>query len=141
VEYYLPAGTWTNYLTGETAVGPAWRRETHTVMSLPLWVRGGAVLPTGSRTDRPDYDYHDGLLVTVYPESSGDGAGTASSTTTSPSTTRVTSPETGTEIVVTVERRSDAVHVSISGTTDVRVRLAGGQTLTTSNGKAVLPLV
>jgi len=132
VEYYLPAGTWTNYLTGETATGPTWRRETHNVMSMPLWVRGGAVLPTGARTDRPDYDYIDGLLVTVYP---------ASTTQPAITTTIVTSPETGAEIVVTVERTGDSVQVTTSGTTDVRVRLAGGEILTTSNGKAVLPLV
>jgi alpha-D-xyloside xylohydrolase len=145
VEYYLPAGTWTNYLTGETATGPAWRRETHDVMSLPLWVRGGAVLPTGSRTDRPDYDYLDGLLVTVYPGDSASSTAPTGTTVTSPanatSTTRVTSATTGAEIVVTVERTSDAVHVSVTGDTDVSVRLAGGETLTTSNGKAVFPLV
>ena len=147
VEYYLPAGTWTNYLTGETATGPVWRRETHDVMSIPLWVRGGAVLPTGSRTDRPDYDYVDGLLVTVYPGSSTDIAtaavsrSAASTTPSANSSTIVTSPETGAEIVVTVERTSDSVQVTTSGTTDVRVRLAGGEILTTSNGKAVLPLV
>ncbi len=28
VDYYLPAGRWTHFLTGETAVGGSWRRET-----------------------------------------------------------------------------------------------------------------
>jgi alpha-D-xyloside xylohydrolase len=131
VEYYLPAGTWTNYLTGETAQGPAWRRETHNMLSIPLWVREGAVLPTGNRTDRPDYDYLDGLLVTVYP-----GAPATSTETT------ITSSTTGDELVVTVERTGADTTVSVSSATgsaaDVRVRLAGGDIVTTSNGKAVL---
>ncbi|MBN1867164.1 alpha-xylosidase [Candidatus Sumerlaeota bacterium] len=38
VSYYLPEGEWRNLLTGETARGGAWRRETHGFMSLPLWV-------------------------------------------------------------------------------------------------------
>ncbi len=66
VEFYLPAGTWTNYFTGERVPGGAWRRETHGFQSIPLYVREGAVLPIGARDDRPDYDYHDGLTLAVY---------------------------------------------------------------------------
>ena len=71
VEFYLPAGTWTNYFTRETVVGPVWRRETHPFTSLPLYVRDGAVLPLGGRDDKPDYDYLDGLMLEVYPTSLG----------------------------------------------------------------------
>ena len=38
--YYLPEGTWTNYLTGETVEGGVWRKEHHDYMSIPLWARG-----------------------------------------------------------------------------------------------------
>lgn len=70
VELYLPAGTWTSLLTGERVTGPAWRRERHGFDSLPLYVRGGAVLPLGEREDRPDSDHLDGLTLRVFP--SGD---------------------------------------------------------------------
>jgi alpha-D-xyloside xylohydrolase len=66
VDLYLPAGTWTNWWTGETVQG-GWRRERHGFDTLPLYVRGGAVLPIGARTDRPDYDYRDGLELRVFP--------------------------------------------------------------------------
>ncbi|MFP7761712.1 alpha-xylosidase [Marisediminicola sp. LYQ85] len=66
VEYYLPAGRWTNYLTGEQADGGVWRSEVHDVFSVPLWVREGAVLPIGGRTDRPDYDYTEGLTLRMF---------------------------------------------------------------------------
>jgi len=80
VEFYLPAGAWTSLLTGETVTGGTWRRETHGFDSLPLYVRPGAVLPWGARQDRPDYDYHDGLSLRVFPG----GTGTASVTVTAP---------------------------------------------------------
>ena len=53
VEFYLPAGTWTNLLTGEEVAGGAWRRERHGFTSLPIYVRPGAVIPWGARSDRP----------------------------------------------------------------------------------------
>ncbi|MDT0156487.1 alpha-xylosidase [Microbacterium sp. ARD32] len=79
-EFYVPDGQWTSLLTGETVTGGSWRRETHGYDSLPLYVRPGAVLPWGAREDRPDYDYHDGLRLRVFPG----GAGPASITVTSP---------------------------------------------------------
>jgi alpha-D-xyloside xylohydrolase len=71
VEFYLPAGRWTNYFTGEVVQGGGWRTEKHGFLSLPLYVRESAVLPIGARTDRPDYDYLDGLELRVY--AGGDG--------------------------------------------------------------------
>ncbi|MFG6490935.1 alpha-xylosidase [Microbacterium sp. P03] len=71
VDFYLPAGEWTHLLTGETVTGGGWRRETHDVTSLPIYVRPGAVLPVGARQDRPEYDYLDGVTLRVYPGGSG----------------------------------------------------------------------
>jgi alpha-D-xyloside xylohydrolase len=66
VTYYVPAGRWTRYLTGETVEGPGWVTETHGFDSVPLLVRPGAVLPIGNRTDRPDYDHRDGVTLRLY---------------------------------------------------------------------------
>jgi alpha-D-xyloside xylohydrolase len=66
VTYYVPAGRWTHYLTGEVVEGPGWVTETHGFDSAPLLVRPGAVLPIGNRTDRPDYDYRDGITLRLY---------------------------------------------------------------------------
>lgn len=85
VEFYLPAGTWTSLLTGEVVEGGGWRREQHGFDSLPLYVRGGAVLPWGARDDRPDYDYLDSLTLRVF----AGGSGTAQ--------VRVTNPDGRTE--------------------------------------------
>ena len=80
VEFYLPEGEWTSLLTGDTVTGGGWRRETHAFDSLPLYVRPGTALPWGARTDRPDYDYHDGLQLRVFPG----GSGTTAVTVTNP---------------------------------------------------------
>lgn len=80
VEFYVPAGEWTHLLTGETITGGGWRRERHGFDSLPLYVRPGAVLPWGARSDRPDYDYLDGLSLRVFPG----GEGTREVTVTTP---------------------------------------------------------
>lgn len=66
VNYYVPAGKWTKLLTGETIEGPGWLRGTHDFMSLPLLVRPNSVIPMGSRTDRPDYDYGEAVTLQVY---------------------------------------------------------------------------
>jgi alpha-D-xyloside xylohydrolase len=42
VEFYLPAGEWTNYFTGAKVQGGGWITETHGFDSLPLYVRANA---------------------------------------------------------------------------------------------------
>jgi len=66
VEFYLPAGTWTNFWTGETVAGGTWRRETHGFDTVPLYVREGAAIGIGAHADRPDYDYLDGLTIRLF---------------------------------------------------------------------------
>ncbi|AQZ63972.1 alpha-xylosidase [[Actinomadura] parvosata subsp. kistnae] len=102
VELYLPAGTWTNYLTGERVEGGRWRTERHGFTSMPIYVREGAVLPVGGRDDRPDYDYLDGLTLLVYPGPDGE------------TTVTVTDPATGVPARFTVTRSGGEVSVSSS---------------------------
>lgn len=59
VSYYVPKGTWTNYLTGEVLEGEKWYTQIFDYFSLPLLVRPGTILATGSREDTPEYDYCD----------------------------------------------------------------------------------
>jgi alpha-D-xyloside xylohydrolase len=66
VDYYLPEGRWTNFLTGQVVEGGRWVRQKHDYLSLPLMVRPNSVIAVGSREDRPDYDYGDGVTLQVY---------------------------------------------------------------------------
>ncbi len=66
VDFYLPAGKWTHYLTGKIVEGGRWLRENHGFLSLPLYVRPNTLLPTGANDQRPDYDFMDGLTVEAF---------------------------------------------------------------------------
>lgn len=77
VEYYLPAGIWTNILTGERISGPGWQRETHGFDTLPLLAREGAVVPFGAVADRPAYDWADGVTLRVHTPADGSTTVTA----------------------------------------------------------------
>jgi len=66
VDFYLPEGTWTHLLTGHQKSGGRWYRETHDFMSLPLYVAPNTVLPWGAETERPDYDYAQGVALRVF---------------------------------------------------------------------------
>jgi alpha-D-xyloside xylohydrolase len=66
VQYYVPEGRWTNLLNGNVIEGPRWIEGKFDFMSLPLLVRPNSVIPIGSRTDRPDYDYSDGVTLKIY---------------------------------------------------------------------------
>ncbi len=66
-EYYLPQGTWTNYLTGEAVRGGLWRKEHQDYCQVPLWVREGSVIPTAPGCGRADYGFLEKLQWRVYP--------------------------------------------------------------------------
>ncbi len=67
VDYYVPAGRWTNLLTGDVVEGPRWVRETHDEHTLPLLVREGAVLAFQDDRRDTDGDLLDGVRVRVLP--------------------------------------------------------------------------
>lgn len=66
VEYYLPAGRWTHFLSGEVVTGGGWRREAYDFFSLPLWVRPNSIIPIGINDSRPDYDFADGVTFHLF---------------------------------------------------------------------------
>ncbi|RLP89874.1 alpha-xylosidase [Micromonospora sp. CV4] len=71
VTFYVPAGTWTHLVTGAQLTGPAWVTEKHGFDSVPVLARPGAVIPFGSRSDRPDYDWADGVQLRLYTPAEG----------------------------------------------------------------------
>lgn len=124
VEVYLPAGEWTQLLTGEPVTGPCWRRERHGFDSLPLYVRAGTVLPLGADDQRPDGDWLDGLTLLVTPGAPTDPAAGAG-----PDVRTVTVPDHLGAPAATfrVEYGADAVRVTADGTErPYRVRVVGG---------------
>jgi alpha-D-xyloside xylohydrolase len=77
VDFYLPdssPGRWTHLLNGQQREGGRWYRETHDFMGLPLYVAPNTVLPWGSETERPDYDYAQGVTLRVFELADGASA-------------------------------------------------------------------
>lgn len=66
VDFYLPEGRWTNFLTGQVLEGGRWHREKHGYLSLPLMVRPNSVIPVGAIDNRPDYDFPNGVTFQVF---------------------------------------------------------------------------
>jgi alpha-D-xyloside xylohydrolase len=102
VGYYLPAGRWTNFLSGETVEGGRWLREQHGYLSLPLMVRPNTVLPVGAVESRPDYEYSDGVTFHVF-----ELADVASA--------RVPAPDGSVAMTVEVRRGGDRIEVQAKG--------------------------
>ena len=65
-EYYLPEGTWTDFLTGKVYEGGKWYTEKHGYLSVPLLVKENAIVPVGACEDKPDYDYADHAELRIY---------------------------------------------------------------------------
>ncbi len=118
VDYYLPAGRWTNLLTAEVSEGAGWHRAQHDFFSLPLMVRPNTILPLGAVDDRPDYDYADGVIFRVYELDDG-----------SELTCNVSTPQRPSPVQVNVRRAGGRVTVDFSGDTSTRwkLQLAGTQ--------------
>jgi alpha-D-xyloside xylohydrolase len=57
VDFYLPEGTWTHLESGEELSGPRWHSKAFSVVEAALYVRPGAILPIGTVSDRPEYDW------------------------------------------------------------------------------------
>ncbi|MFN3699858.1 MAG: TIM-barrel domain-containing protein, partial [Dictyoglomus sp.] len=66
VEYYLPQGIWTNFITGERKKGEKWYKEKFDYFSLPLMVRPGSIIAVGNNKERPDYDYANNVTLYVF---------------------------------------------------------------------------
>jgi alpha-D-xyloside xylohydrolase len=102
--YYLPAGRWTQLMTGKVLAGPRWVREACGFDTVPVYVRPGTVLPVGARDDRPDYPYADGVTLRVYELLDGEAV-----------TVRVPAPDGSTAARFEVLREGDRVRARRSG--------------------------
>ncbi|TBL70328.1 alpha-xylosidase [Paenibacillus thalictri] len=101
--FYLPEGTWTNFLSGEKVRGGRWCKERHDYFSLPLYVRPGSLIAVGSHKDRPDYDYTSGVTFHLFELASGSV------------TAKVPGADGRTVFSLTVSREAEGYSVSAEG--------------------------
>ena len=65
-DYYLPAGRWTDFFTGEVKEGGRWIQEKHSYLSVPLLVKENSIVAIGAHDDKPDYDYGEDTELRIY---------------------------------------------------------------------------
>ncbi len=63
--YYLPEGTWTQYLTGEVKEGGRWYEEKYGYLNIPVFAKEGTIIASG-RDDQAVYDYADHAEFKVF---------------------------------------------------------------------------
>jgi alpha-D-xyloside xylohydrolase len=105
--------------------GGGWREERHDFTSLPIYVREGAVIARGGRSDRPDYDYLDGLTLELYPTEEG------------ARTVRVTNPD-GSETVFEAVWTAESATVTSELDSGWAARLPNGERVAAQGGRVRL---
>ncbi len=103
-QYYLPNGTWTQFLSGEEVEGGRWREEMHDYMSLPLMVRENSIIAVGNIDSKPDYDYACDVELHIFALKDGATASTV-----------VYSTAGEPELEFTAERIGDTIVLTASG--------------------------
>jgi alpha-D-xyloside xylohydrolase len=106
VDFHLPAGRWTHFLSGKEIEGGGWRREVYGFFSLPLWVRPNSIIPVGAVDDRPDYAFADNVTFHIF--SLDDGAAVSIS---------VPTEKGETDMILHAHRSGDELHLEAEGAT------------------------
>ena len=65
-EYYLPAGKWTNLISGKVEPGGRWISETLNFFEMPLFVRENTVLPMSENEQQPIWSAADPLVLQMF---------------------------------------------------------------------------
>ncbi|MGC9084414.1 MAG: TIM-barrel domain-containing protein, partial [Anaerolineae bacterium] len=70
---YLPAGRWYDFWTDALYEGPAWIEAEAPLARIPVFVRAGAVVPTGPEMEDVGQRPTDPLTLHLYPPAEGEG--------------------------------------------------------------------
>jgi alpha-glucosidase len=68
---YLPAGTWIDYWTGRSIKGGTVTETEAPLDTVPMFVRGGSIIPMGPEMDYVGQKHFDPLTFNIYPDENG----------------------------------------------------------------------
>jgi alpha-D-xyloside xylohydrolase len=105
IDYYVPTGRWTHFLSGKVVEGGRWVRETHDVMSLPLLARPNSIIPVGANNQKPNYDYADDVTFHIFELEEGAAC-----------TRSVPTQKGDTALTITAQRTGQEIHIEVSAT-------------------------
>ena len=123
-DYYLPAGRWTDFFTGEVKEGGRWIQEKHGYLSVPLLVRENSIVAIGAHDDKPDYDYGEDTELRIYEP--------AADTTV---TETVYGMDGSEEIKISVTTEEGRISVSVNTGKTVSVRLVNRKAKAVENAE------
>jgi alpha-D-xyloside xylohydrolase len=104
VQYYLPAGRWTHFLTNTVVDGGRWVNETHDFLSIPLMARPGSLIPVGANDTVADYDLANEVTLHLFELADGQTANAM-----------VPGLDGKAELTVSITRNGDTLNVESSG--------------------------
>jgi len=126
-KYYLPLGTWTDFITGEKVEGGVWKKEHHDYMSVPLFVRPNSVIAVGNVDNKPDYDYANQVEFQLFELADGNTAETT-----------VYTIKGEKEVLFTATRDSNVISIKVEGATKPwTIQLRGVNEISSVSGAIV----
>jgi alpha-D-xyloside xylohydrolase len=138
VDYYLPAGRWTNILSGEVVEGGRWVRETHGYLSLPLLARPNSIIAVGANEQKPDYDFADGVTFHLFELEDGATASTRVPTLKGNAAMTIEANRTGVQVHIQAHGASANWSVLLRGIKTVQ-KIEGGTAQPDPLGTRVIP--
>ncbi|CAM4377276.1 alpha-xylosidase [Paenibacillus tarimensis] len=118
-DYYVPAGRWTNLITGKVIEGGRWVQEQHGYMTMPLLVRPNSLIAIGKDNQRPDYDFADDVTLHLFELEDGAEAKTVVCAMDGREELTVRAVRTGSTIEVTAEGASKPWHLVLRGISSI----------------------
>jgi alpha-D-xyloside xylohydrolase len=112
-EYYLPAGRWTNLLSGEVLDGPQWRHDAMGFKQMPLFVRENTMLALSSDEEKPDWNLTDELTLNLYQIADGASASATVHATESQHPVTFQCHRAGAKFTLTSDGRASNVRVAL----------------------------
>lgn len=138
VEYFLPNGKWTDFVTGETKQGGRWYQEQHDYLSLPLLARENSVIPLGKQDAIPDYDLAEDITLHIFSLQDGSSTVITVPDAKGKSTTVLVCKRQNNEISITPEKASGHWRALLRGVHDVAA-VKGGKVMDNELGKIIEP--
>ena len=134
--FYLPKGTWTDFLTGEVMEGGTWIEKEYDYLHLPLMVKENSIIAIGSKDDRPDYDYADGVEIRIYALTESEEASSV-----------VYNMKGDAELTISAIKRNGEITIQASSAKPYTIRLmnmtgvavSGASTRTEGNDTVIIP--
>ena len=134
--FYLPKGTWTDFLTGEVLEGGEWYEKEYDYLHLPLFAKENSIIAMGAHDDKPDYDYVDGAELRIFAMVDGKEASTVIYGMDNQIGLKATAIKNGNTITINVESAKafsvKLVNVKASAAEGAELAIEGNDTVLTS---------